>query len=161
MKQQLNQSQRAMDLVTFLMSHISQRGKPLVGYTNAAELIGFEGGTKQGQAMGQVTSRVDYACFVSGLPMLATNWVRNIEGEIHEDIYNLAAFKPFRAEAVQAAQHHEWSHDELMRVMTALDGLPQIDVKLLWREAADRELKQPGYIRYNLHRRVPHARVTV
>ena len=129
---------------------LSGNKEQILGYTKMAEMINWEGGAKFGQTVGQATSTLDYACFISGLPMLAGHYVRRPDGNLPEGWFG-GVFGPFNEEMQRVAASHEWTREEFAWVRTALCGLPAQGAGQLWTEAGERGEK---FIRYNLHRRI-------
>ncbi len=125
---------------------------PIVGYSTAAELIGLDGDT-HARHMGQVTSRIDAASLVSGLPMLALHMVRKPDGEINPASFT-KDWQVWSEEIKQMAASHSWTVAQIDVVIGALDSLPDAAAVNIWAGYIRREGTQSGFIRYNLHRRV-------
>lgn len=128
--------------------------EPIVGYTTFAAMIGWEGGAKNGQTAGQVTSLLDHACFKAGLPMLALNFVRNAKGKINGDSFIQGIWEQFREEIVDVATQYAWTADDFMSLRRALASLPEQGVRKLNEQTVD---QGQAFIRQNLHLNVPTA----
>ncbi len=63
---------RTEKLIDWLAKRAAEHGGDLTGYTNAmaGAVLGFDGLGAYGRVLGNITSRIDFACFKSGLPPL-------------------------------------------------------------------------------------------
>jgi hypothetical protein len=148
----MSEHTHARHLLVVIRERVDTSAPPIRGYNTAADLIGLDGET-YARHMGQVTSRIDAASFISGWPMLALHMVRKPDGEI-----NPAAFSKdwqlWNEESRQVAATHNWTVEQVDEVIRALDGLPGGAAKNIWAGYIRREGSQRGFIRYNLHRKV-------
>ena len=122
------------------------------GYNNAAEAIGLNGLTNQVH-MGQVCSRIDVAAFDAGYPMLATHMIRKPNGEINPSAFS-DVWGTLVDECIDVALNHQWTTEQLVEVERTLMGLRPIGALAHWKIIARRERQNPGFIRYNLHRKL-------
>jgi hypothetical protein len=141
----------AIKLLDYLAKHIATHDKPIVGYTTMADELGYT--EKDGRVIGQVCSRIDYACFLAGLPMLSSHWVRNAKGEVNPDSFS-GSWKSYQAEIEALSATFNWTDEALQEIKHKLNGLPDRSSKVLWEEVLRREAQKIGYIRYNLHRNI-------
>lgn len=142
----------ARELLAVLRHLVLTDQPPIRGYHRAAEAIGLDGERYQ-RHMGQVCSRIDVATFNAGYPMLATHMVRTPEGEIHPDAFR-GQWEQFRDECTELVLSHRWTPEQLDEVLGALNALGPVGAISMWNNIREREAKKPGYIRYNLHRKV-------
>ena len=142
----------ARELLAVLRQRVLTGQPPINGYNRAAEAIGLDGERYQ-RHMGQVCSRIDVATFNAGYPMLATHMVRTPEGEIHPDAFG-NDWEPFKAECIAVVLSHCWTAEQLAEVLGALNALGSSGAISMWNNIRQREASKPGFIRYNLHRKV-------
>lgn len=137
-----------------LLELIESRGtsEPIHGYAVAAEMIGRRDGNKVARTMGQVTSLLDYACFVAGLPMLAFHCVKNVNGEVPENSF-AGVWSKFKPEVESISANFQWTQPHFDKLRKTLVGLDARAAKSLWNAA---EARGEQFIRYNLHRQVPN-----
>jgi hypothetical protein len=128
-------------------------GQLINGYGTLAELCGREGGSTDARFFGQVTSRIDAACFYAGLPMLSAHWVRNSLGEVNPFSFD-QDFAPFKDEILRVSAGHIWTDEDFSRLLKHLHQLPDEAATTIWDHIRDREYAKPGFIKYNLHRRL-------
>ncbi len=156
-KQNRNGRTRIMDhqpidsikLARLLFERVVAGEPPLRGYDVAGALIGRNPKTSS-RHMGQVTSRIDAACFEARLPMLATHMVRKPDGSFNPDMFQ-DEWAEFRDEIQSVAENHKWTEEERNSVMKALAALPDNSSKIIWAHYAERGRL---FIRHNLHRNV-------
>ena len=122
---------------------------PIRGYDKAAEFIGRD--EKSSRYVGQVVSRIDYACFISGLPMISIHRVRKPDGSINLDSLGGAEWKRWADEIQATTVAHQWTQEELDTVERAIHNLPEHSARLLWADVGTWDEKK---IRWNLHRKV-------
>lgn len=139
----------AIKLAQVLFDRVLIGEPPVRGYDTAGILIGRDG-KGDGRHMGQVTSRIDAACFEARLPMLATHMVRRHDGSFNPDMFK-GEWEEFRDEVQRVAESHVWTVAERERVMQALISLPENSSRLIWNDYANRGRE---FIRHNLHRNV-------
>ena len=123
----MKQQQLAEQMLSMLTQRITGGNfEPVINYRNAAAMIGWTGGMKFAQAVGQVNSRVDYACFVAGMPMLATFYIRTADGRVNPDIfagYTSGAGDDFfglNTEIKNKMESHEWTAEGFKKVAVGL-----------------------------------------
>lgn len=147
----MEQNEAAIRIVRLLRDHIPAGGTPIVGYHEAARLIGWN--EDASRPMGQACSRVDYASFVLGLPMLAYQWVRDCKGNLNQNAW-YASFEKYRDEIDRVSAAHQWTDEEFSQIIQCLHEIPDRSAALLWSDVESREARQKGFINYNLHRRL-------
>ena len=141
---------KAVDLVKAIQQH-----GVITGYAVAGRLAGEE--NAQAQDWGQVCSLLEYACFISGLPALAVQYVRTIDGEVTEKAFQ-DVFSNYKDEIVALAQSFVWTNAHFAKLTkTLLTDCADINPRSAWDEVIDRDAKQPGYIRYQLDRAIRAA----
>jgi hypothetical protein len=143
----------ARNLLKLIRDRVESKEPPIVGYAVAATLMGLKGGA-YARAMGQVCSRIDAASFVAGWPMLALHMVRKPGGGLNPASFEDPGWSPWEQEFKNEAQSHQWSVEQVDDVLSALDGLPNEGAISIWVGYLKREAQKPGFIRYNLHRKV-------
>lgn len=142
----------AKELLVVLHDRIAKGHPHIRGYADAATMIGQDG-ANYGRAMGQVCSRIDAASFEAGLPMLALGMVRMPDGSINPESFT-GFWQPWSQEIKSLASSHQWTMAQVDRVIEALDSLPTDGATALWLNYTRRESEKPGFIRYNLHRKI-------
>jgi hypothetical protein len=143
----------ARQLLKVIRDRIKAGEAPILGYSTAAELIGLDGDT-HARHMGQVTSRIDAASLMSGWPMLALHMVRKPNGEINPASFIHDDWQSWNEEIKRVAVGHSWTIAEVDEVIGALDALADAAAVNIWVNYIRREGRQPGFIRYNLHRKL-------
>lgn len=138
--------------MTVIRKHIGT-GQIINGYGTLAELCGRQAGSTDARFFGQVASRIDAACFYAGLPMLCVHWVRNSGGDINPYSFN-QEFAPFKDEILKASEEYEWTTHDFHRVQAQLNALPDESATSIWANVVAREFAKPGFIKYNLHRKL-------
>jgi len=139
----------ALKLAQVLFDRALKGEPPVRGYDTAATLIG-RNSTDDVRHMGQVTSRIDAACFEARLPMLASHMVRRRDGSFNPDMFQ-DEWEEFRDEVQRVAENHVWTQAQRESVMRALISLPDKSSRLIWADYASRGRE---FIRHNLHRNV-------
>jgi len=139
----------SINLARHLFDRVLAGEPPLRGYDVAGALIGRNAKTSS-RHMGQVTSRIDAACFEARLPMLATHRVRKPDGSFNPDMFQ-DEWAEFRDEMQSVTKNHKWTEEERNSVMKALASLPDNSSKIVWANYAERGL---AFIRHDLHRNV-------
>ena len=148
----MKQHDDALRMFTLLRDRLLNNKPPINGYSVAAEAIGLT--ADHAVHVGQVNSRVDVAAFDAGYPMIATHMVRKPNGKIHPKAFG-GVWEPFKSECISLAETHRWTSDQLDEVKTALEALPNRSSLKLWEEVVDRNFRETGFIRRQLHRRIP------
>lgn len=130
--------------------------EPIIGYHAAAAAVGVEKPKAYARQMGQVTSMLDYAAFVAGLPMLALRLVKNSSGDVPTQSFT-GLFIEFKSEIESVSESHQWTLEDLDRLQMTLYGLPKVGAVALWNNVAERGRE---FIRWNLHRSTKQAAAT-
>ena len=147
------QHTQARELLKVIRDRIEHAEPPILGYAAAATMIG-KNGADYGRAMGQVCSRIDAASFVAGWPMLALGMVRTPDGAINPESFTDEEWGQWNHESKSVAESHQWTVQQVDSVIAALDGLPSDGAAALWHGYIKKEAEKPGFIRYNLHRKL-------
>jgi hypothetical protein len=160
---------RARQLVEMLRDRILGGDESTInGYLEMARLINWDGGENFGPVDGMVTSTVDYACFMAGLPMLAFNYVRTPFGGMNPRAFRGQPIEQFRDEIVSVAESYDWTADDFRRVLQVLVNLEDKGEKKLWREVGERGEEfvrqalhsqvgaKPAYIQRNIDKAIDH-----
>jgi hypothetical protein len=147
------QHAHARHLLQVIRKIVQDEGPPILGYVLAAEMIGLNG-ENYGRHMGQVCSRVDAASFIAGYPMLALQMVRTADGAINPNSFG-ESWGRWAAEIHAKAASHKWDVPQVDEVIRALDGLPKNGAAAIWADFLKSEGHKPGFIQYNLHRKIP------
>ena len=142
----------AGQLLRVFRSMIERGDPPVHGYDEAAALIGLDPAVYP-RHMGQVTSRIDAASFIAGWPMLALHMVRKPNGEMNPDSFSGGWLAWGEVVRVTAAAHI-WTVEQVDEVIQALDGLPDVAASTIWAGYIRRNDQQPGFIDFNLHRKM-------
>ncbi len=150
------QHAHARKLIKVIRDRIAAGGEPIHGYGTAAELIGLRGET-HARTFGQVCSRIDAASFYSGWPMLALHMVRSLGGQLNPESIHDADWAAWNDEIAATATSHLWSVEQVAEVIGSLDSLPEDGATVLWQHILRREAEKPGFIRWNLHRKITAA----
>ena len=156
MFEDLKESTHAAQLLLVIKGRALAGGGPIVGYPSAAGMIGWEGVV--GIDVAQVCSRLDYACFIAGLPMLSIQWVRREDGTMNDQAMQ-GHWLSFKKEINAVAAAHRWTNNDFDCVMSALCELPNVTARQLW----DSVVSQPyhsgrSFIRQTLHRYIRQVR---
>lgn len=114
-------------------------------------MIGRDGDERH---VGQVTSRIDLAALYAGLPMITVHWVRKPDGQVNLASFSGPLWEPRRKGIILVSESHQWTADELAVVRKRLQELPDDAADMQWKLIETREYERPGYIDYNLHRRL-------
>lgn len=146
------QHDHASNLIQILRQRIGAGLPPIHGYGTAAELLGLNGADHT-RIMGQVCSRIDAASFYAGWPMLALHMVRKPDGQLNPESFG-SDWNRDRDEIVKAATSHPWTVPQVDDVIHQLRGLPSDGAKAIWDGIVKRGAQQPGFIAYNLHRKL-------
>jgi hypothetical protein len=146
------QQAAAIEALAVIRKHV-ESNELINGYGTLAELCGRRAGSTDARFFGQVTSRIDAACFYAGLPMLCAHWVRSADGEINPYSFN-QEFAQFKAEILKISEAYKWTADDFHRLQGQLNALPDESATSIWENIRAREYAKPGFIKYNLHRKV-------
>src|SRR5882672_9696789 len=83
--------------------------------------------------IGQITSRIDAACFYADLPFLAMDKVRvTQDGRVNEKSFADALWGPYRAQLAQKSSTHVWTAEDFRKVAVRLRDLGADSAKLIW-----------------------------
>ncbi|MFY9720961.1 MAG: hypothetical protein WAJ82_00355 [Azonexus sp.] len=63
-------------------------------------------------------------------------------------------WEKYKEECMSLAETHQWTSEQLVEVKIALDALPDQSSLRLWEEVVDRNIRESGFIRRQLHRKV-------
>ena len=63
-------------------------------------------------------------------------------------------WEKYKEECMSLAETHQWTSEQLVEVKIALDALPDQSPLRLWEEVVDRNIRESGFIRRQLHRKV-------
>jgi hypothetical protein len=122
----------ALRLVQHLEKKILDRANYLMTYSDAAEVLGRNPATHS-RHVGQVTSRVDAACFYAKTPFLAMHRVRETEsGNINQHIFEDDLWGPHIPSLIARAEQHMWTSDDFRRIKSALHSLGGDSALLQW-----------------------------
>lgn len=123
----------AVKLVEHLEKRILAEPGYYMTYSDAAEVLGRKA-ARDARHVGQVTSRVDAACFYARTPFLAMHRVRETH---HTDRINQRSFggdlwRPHIPELVARAEAHTWTVADFQNIKKNLQSLGDEAAKLLW-----------------------------
>ncbi len=150
-----SQHTHARELIQ-VFRRLIQNGDPVIhGYPAAAVAIGLNG-ENYARHLGQVCSRIDAASFIAGYPMLALHMVRKQDGSLNPDSFG-PAWIAWADEIKSRAESRAWTEAQVDEFLRFLDGLPASGAYTIWSHYLNREFEKPGFIRYNLHRKVGGA----
>lgn len=147
----MKQHDDSITMFALLRDHLLANKPPINGYSVAAQAIGLT--ADHAVHIGQVNSRIDVAAFNAGYPMIATHMVRKPNGKIHPKAFG-GVWEQFKNECISVAETYRWTSEQLDEVRIALDALPDRSSLKLWEEVVDRNFREPGFIRRQLHYRI-------
>jgi len=102
-------------------------------YSDAAVAVGRTA-TNAGRHIGQVTSRIDAACFYAKTPFLAMHRVRETYGEgINPRSFQTQLWQAHTAGLVTRAEVHAWAADDFKSIRRHLQGLGDDSAALQWK----------------------------
>jgi hypothetical protein len=123
----------AVVLVEHLEKQILQEPSFQMTYSDAAAVLGRDA-ARDGRHIGQVTSRIDAACFYSRLPFLAMHRVRETHGgHINPRSFGGELWRPHIPALVARAAAHPWSLDDFHSVKRQLHSLGDDAATLQWK----------------------------
>jgi len=123
----------AIQLVEHLEMRIMAEPGFYMTYSDAAEVLGRKAAT-DARHVGQVTSRIDAACFYAKTPLLAMHRVRETQtGAINLRSFSSGLWHPHIAALVARAEAHVWSVADFQSVRRSLLSLGDDAATLLWR----------------------------
>ena len=104
-----------------------------VTYSDAAVAVGRKP-TNAGRHIGQVTSRIDAACFYAKTPFLAMHRVRETYGRgINPRSFQTELWQAHTAGLVTRAEAHVWTAEDFKRIKLHLQGLGDDSAALQWK----------------------------
>jgi|SRR6267154_2451596 len=89
--------------------------------------------TGNARYIGQITSRIDAACFYADLPFLAMDKVRATQGgSVNEKSIAGSLWDPHRAQLAQMSSTHVWTAEDFRKVEVRLRDLGDDSAKAIW-----------------------------
>ena len=123
----------AVTLVEHLEKHILHDASYYMTYSDAATVLGRIPG-RDGRHIGQVTSRIDAACFYAKTPFLAMHRVRETHGaHINPRSFGGDLWRPHTDALIARAEAHRWNLDDFRRVKQQLQSLGDDAATLQWK----------------------------
>lgn len=123
----------ALALVEHLEAKILQDASFHMTYSVAAAVLGRNPAT-DGRHIGQVTSRIDAACFYANRPFLAMHRVRETHGaRINPRSFQSPLWIDHGPDLVARAEAHIWSDEDFKQIKKHLHGLGDDAATLQWR----------------------------
>jgi hypothetical protein len=123
----------AVTLVDHLERHILQDPQYHMTYSDAADVL-ERNAASDGRHIGQVTSRIDAACFYANTPFLAMHRVRETYGgSINPRSFQDDLWRPHIAAFIARAEAHVWSIEDFTNVKRALHSLGDDAATLQWK----------------------------
>jgi hypothetical protein len=121
---------------TKLLEHLERQILEAPGYhmtySEAAEVLGRKA-ENDARHVGQVTSRIDAACFYARTPFLAMHRVRETHtGAINQRSFQTQLWRPHIPALIARAEGHVWSSADFQGIKRNLQNLPDEAAKLLW-----------------------------
>ena len=102
-------------------------------YSEAAAAVGRVA-TNAGRHIGQVTSRIDAACFYAKTPFLAMHRVRETYGErINPRSFQTELWRVHTAGLVARAEAHTWTAEDFKNISRHLQSLGDDSAALQWK----------------------------
>lgn len=123
----------ALKLVESLEKNILQDPSYHMTYSDAAAVLG-RNPTNDGRHIGQVTSRIDAACFYAKTPFLAMHRVRETYGgKINPRSFSGDPWRSHIDALIARAEAHAWSVEDFKNIKRALQSIGDDAATLLWR----------------------------
>lgn len=123
----------ALALVESLEKHILAEPDYHMTYSDAAAVLG-RNAASDGRHIGQVTSRIDAACFYAKTPFLAMHRVRETHGgKINPRSFSGDLWHSHALALVARAEAQIWSNDDFKNIKRSLQGLGDDAATLLWK----------------------------
>jgi hypothetical protein len=123
----------AVTLVEHLERHILQDPAFHMTYSDAAAVLGRKAAS-DGRHIGQVTSRIDAACFYAKTPFIAMHRVRETYGaSINPRSFGGDLWRPRTEALVARAEAHIWSVEDFKNIKRALHSLGDDAATLQWK----------------------------
>jgi hypothetical protein len=102
-------------------------------YSDAAVAVGRDP-TNAGRHIGQVTSRIDAACFYAKTPFLAMHRVRETYGQgINPRSFQTDLWQAHTAGLIARAEEHVWTAKDFNTIKSRLLGLGDDSASLQWK----------------------------
>ncbi len=122
----------AVKLIEHLEKSILAEQNYYMTYSDAAEILGRKA-SRDARHVGQVTSRIDAACFYARTPFLAMHRVRETYSRsINQRSFSGNLWLPHIPKLVSRAEAHVWSEDDFQSIKRNLNNLGNDAAKLLW-----------------------------
>lgn len=126
----------ALKLVLHLEGRILAEPAYLMTYSDAAQVLD-RNPTSDGRHIGQVTSRIDAACFYARTPFLAMHRVRETYGaNINPRSFQDDLWRPHIPALIARAGAHVWTVDDFVKIKRALHSLGSDSATLQWHRIA-------------------------
>lgn len=146
---------RTTTLIQWLKKEAESNGGIMPPYTNAnaASILGMQDMSRYGRVFGNIQSRIDFACYICGLPPL---------GLAADAPFAMAWSQqgrdwPFPVAAMQAAaQSHLWSADDFDNVLRETERLPG-QAHVFWNEALSADETKVKTWAFSLHQSSPKS----
>jgi len=123
----------AVTLVEHLEKQILQDPYYYMTYSDAATVLG-RNAASDGRHIGQVTSRIDAACFYAKTPFLAMHRVRETHGgHINPRSFGGDLWHPHIPALVARAEAHTWTVDDFRNLKRQLQSLGDDAATLQWK----------------------------
>ena len=123
----------AVKLIEHLENRIIAEPGYRMSYSEAAEVLGRRAAS-DARHVGQVTSRIDAACFYAKTPFLAMHRVRETHsGTINQRSFGGDLWRPHITALVARAEAHAWSVADFQSVKRNLQSLGDEAATLLWK----------------------------
>ena len=131
--------QRTEKLLRWLSQRSAETGGLLGGYTNGdvGKILGFDDLSRHGRVLGNIQSRIDFACYLEALPPLGLCVVEHFSNAWSQEnrkwAFPVASMK-------EAAQTYRWKQTDFENIKATTRTLPG-QAAIPWRkELAEREL---------------------
>jgi len=123
----------AIKLVENLEKNILQDPDYHMTYSDAAAVLG-RNPTSDGRHIGQVTSRIDAACFYAKTPFLAMHRVRETYGDkINPRSFSGGLWRLHIPALIARAEAHAWNVEDFKNIKRALQSIGDDAATLQWR----------------------------
>ena len=122
----------ALKLVQHLETRVLADPGYVMTYSDAADVLKRNPAT-DARHVGQVTSRIDAACFYAKTPFLAMHRVReSYGGTINPRSFQDDLWRPHIPKLIARAERHVWTADDFNRIKRALHSLGDDSATLQW-----------------------------
>lgn len=122
----------AIALLAHLEANVLAEPEFHMTYSDAAVAVG-RSPKDAGRHIGQVTSRIDAACFYAKTPFLAMHRVRETYGEgINPRSFQTQLWQAHSAGLVARAEGHTWTTDDFKNIRRHLQNLDGDSATLQW-----------------------------